>query len=111
MQVEKKETHTIIIPNEKGASLFFDSFSIELERFKNEHIILNFSKKINTTLQDILLFLNIANDFRENGTSFVIVCTGIQIDDIPDEISVVPTMHEALDILEMDVIERDLLNF
>ena len=33
---------------------------------------------------------------------------GIDIDDIPEELSVVPTFIEALDMLEMDAIERDL---
>lgn len=111
MLVDKNETHTLITPNEKDVSVFFNDLLKQLENFKKEHLILNFSENINTTLQDILLFLNIATDCRENGTSFVIVCIGIQIDDIPDEISVVPTMPEALDILEMDIIERDLLNF
>ena len=111
MLVEKNETHTLITPNEKDVSIFLDTFKEQLENLKGEHLILNFSENINTTLQDILLFLNIATDCRENGTSFVIVCTGIQIDDIPDEISVVPTLHEALDVLEMDIIERDLLDF
>ena len=59
----------------------------------------------------ISLFLNIANDKRENGTSFVLIITGINIDDVPDEINVVPTMIEAFDTLEMDAIERDLMDF
>jgi hypothetical protein len=52
--------------------------------------------------------LDISTAHRENNTSFVIICQGIDIDDIPDEINVTPTFTEALDILEMDAIERDL---
>ncbi|MCK5815160.1 MAG: hypothetical protein KAH07_04370 [Flavobacteriaceae bacterium] len=111
MIIVKNETHTLITPNEKDVSVFLDTFKKQLKNLKNEHLILNFLENINTSLQDILLFLDTATDCREKGTSFVIVCTGVEIDDIPDEISVTPTLHEALDILEMDIIERDLLNF
>lgn len=111
MKIDKNDAHTVISPDEKSVQLFFGSFSKVKNDFIKEHIILDFSQNFNITLQDILLFLNIASDFRENGISFVIVCKGIKIDEIPDEISVVPTMPEAIDVLEMDVIERDLMNF
>ena len=111
MQIDNKKTHTVITPTETTVSLFYDVFSKKEADFKKKHVILDFLQNINTTLEDILLFLNIAIDSRKSGTSFVIVCKGISIDDIPDEISVVPTIPEALDLLEMDEIERDLMNF
>jgi len=40
--------------------------------------------------------------------SFVIVFNGINIDNIPEDIVVVPTLTEAKDIIEMENIERDL---
>ena len=52
--------------------------------------------------------MDISTSRKENGTSFVLICKGIDIDEIPDEINVVPTFEEAVDILEMDAIERDL---
>ena len=58
--------------------------------------------------QRILLFLNLSRTHKNNGTSFVIVCKGVEIDSIPEELAVVPTIEEALDVLEMDAIERDL---
>jgi hypothetical protein len=55
--------------------------------------------------------LDTANTYRENGTSFVLIVKGIKIDTIPDEINAVPTLSEAIDVLEMDAIERELMNF
>ncbi|MDH3323482.1 MAG: ribonuclease Z, partial [Flavobacteriaceae bacterium] len=40
--------------------------------------------------------------------SFVIVSDKVNLDGIPDEIIVVPTMQEAYDVIEMEEIERDL---
>lgn len=43
-----------------------------------------------------------------NEKSFVMVCDGIEFDQVPDELIVVPTFKEAEDIIEMEEIERDL---
>lgn len=110
MHIDKKETYTILTPTEKSTTDFYDALTKEIVALKDEHILVNFSENFNTEASKILLFLNIANEKRENGTSFVLIITGIDIDDVPDEINVVPTMIEALDTLEMDVIERDLMD-
>lgn len=110
MLIAKKETYTLITMNESSVEEFHRSFVKEIKFHKNEHLILNFSESFNTSIREILLFLNIANDYRNNGTSFVIICSGLNIDSIPDEINIVPTMTEAIDVLDMDMIERDLMN-
>lgn len=73
-----------------------------------EHLIIDFSENINVNIEELFLFLKLSEACRKNGTSFVLICKDIDIDDVPDEINVVPTLTEALDILEMDAIERDL---
>jgi len=63
---------------------------------------------LKSKIEEITLFLSLSKNHRENSTSFVVISKGIDIDEIPDEINVVPTFIEAIDILEMDEIERDL---
>ena len=53
-------------------------------------------------------FLRLCNNHRGAKNSFVIVTDKVNLDEIPDEIVVVPTMQEAYDIIEMEEIERDL---
>jgi len=108
MQVDKKENYTLITPSETSVKEFYTSFLEKQELLKEEHIIINFSEKFNITNEEILLFLDISTKKRENGTSFVLVISGIDIDEVPDEISVVPTIIEAIDTLEMEAIEREL---
>ena len=108
MKITKTEKHTLLKPTEESLELFLENLEKLLKDFNDEHLILDFSEKINTKLKELLLFLKISKRHRENGTSFVIIFEGIDIDEIPDEINVVPTFTEALDILEMDAIERDL---
>lgn len=108
MHITKTKKYTQLKPEQDTVEIFLTEIKNRYSEFENEHLILDFSEKINTKFQDLLLFLDISTAHRENGTSFVIICQGIDIDDIPDEINVTPTFTEAVDILEMDAIERDL---
>ena len=60
------------------------------------------------TLQDIVEFLEISNQHRHAKHSFVIVTDKANLNEMPDEIVVVPTLKEAYDIIEMEEMERDL---
>lgn len=108
MKITKDKKFILIKPVDASLELFLKNVENEYHNFKGEHLILDFSEIINTKIEELLLFLNISSTHKENGTSFVIICTGINIDEIPDELNVVPTFKEALDILEMDAIEREL---
>ena len=108
MKITKTEKYTLLKPAEESLDLFLNNLEKNLLEFNGEHLILDFSEKINTNLKDLLLFLKISNQHKQNGTSFVVIFEGIDIDEIPEELNVVPTFTEALDILEMDAIERDL---
>ena len=108
MITDKTEKYTIIKSGENSVQDLLTEIEINYSEFENEHLIIDFSEKINTNIEELILFLKLSTHHRENGTSFVLISNGIDIDEIPDEINVVPTFTEALDILEMDAIERDL---
>ena len=111
MLIEKKGTYTILTPDENNFNNFYANFQEKVNLLKKEHLIIHFSDDFNISIHEIHLFLELSNEKRESGTSFVVIISGIDIDTIPDEINVVPTLNEAIDILEMDIIERDLLGF
>lgn len=108
MLIEKKENYTFINTNESSFSEFYISFVKKEKEFEKDNLILQISTNISTTKEDFLLFLSIAEQKKENGTSFVLVCTAISIDDYPEIFNIVPTLHEAKDILEMEAMEREL---
>lgn len=108
MIVTKNKKYTLIKPTQISVAQFFEEFKGRYPEFNGEHVIIDFSDKINIEIKEIFLFLKLSVQHRKNGTSFVLVCKGISVDDLPDELNVVPTFNEALDILEMDAIERDL---
>ena len=108
MQIEKKEHFTLISPDENSFKAFYDSFLIEEKKHQKENIIIRVSNNFNITTEEFLLFLKIATQKKENGTSFVIVNSAIDIDDFPESFNVTPTLQEAEDVIEMEAIEREL---
>jgi hypothetical protein len=108
MEISNPKDYTLIISTENSFEEFYTAFTTQGLHEVSTHKIVQLSEKFNTTITNLSLFLNIANEHRDNSMSFVVICNGIDIDQIPDEISVVPTIIEAEDVLEMDAIERDL---
>ncbi|WKD84766.1 hypothetical protein KCTC32516_00100 [Polaribacter huanghezhanensis] len=108
MKISQKDNYILISSTENSFAEFIKAFKAEKLNVAKNHTILELSENLNTTLNDLSLFLDIATNYSANGMSFVVVCNEIDIDEIPDEINVVPTLQEAEDVLEMEVIERDL---
>ncbi len=77
------------------------------ENNSDQNIIIDLSE-LEITLKEILPFQKIADTNRGNGTSFVIINTTVDIDALPEEINVVPTLQEAIDIIDMDEMMREL---
>ncbi|GAA3582899.1 ribonuclease Z [Snuella lapsa] len=77
-------------------------------KFKHNNIIVVLTSLDKVRVNDIIEFLEISNKHRGDKHSFVIVSNKIDLDNVPDEIVVVPTIQEAYDIIEMEEMERDL---
>ncbi|RLD29162.1 MAG: ribonuclease Z [Bacteroidetes bacterium] len=77
-------------------------------RFKNDNIIVNLTSLRPLISQDVVEFLKISNQHRNAKHSFIIVTDKVDVDDMPDELVVVPTLQEAYDVIEMEDMERDL---
>jgi hypothetical protein len=77
-------------------------------KFKNDNIIVMLSGFKTVMLDDILQFLLLSTTHRSKKHSFVIVTDKFNLNDAPDELIIVPTLQEAIDIIEMEEMERDL---
>lgn len=78
------------------------------DQIKGDNIIVNlFSVK---GIQDNAIndFLSVSKKHKASKKSFVLVNDKIDIDNAPEDLSIVPTLQEAHDIIEMEEIERDL---
>ena len=108
MIVDRQENISTII-HEKGAvKALVHSILQSYDTYKHDHIIINLTSLKTISLVDILEFLQLSNTHRKADKSFVVVSSTVDLDQMPDEIVVVPTLQEAYDIIEMEEIERDL---
>lgn len=104
-----QEGNTTIITQEKVSIIeLIKKLEIIYTRFQNNNIIINLTslKPLNTS--DAVEFLQISNQHRSAKHSFIIVSDKFDLDEVPDELIIVPTLQEARDIIEMEDIERDL---
>lgn len=108
MLIEKTDLATIFKIENQTFENFFKDFSENYINFKSNNVILDFSDNRGIKTEDILVFEDYSAESKNNGTSFVIIVDGVDIDKIPDIIITVPTRTEAEDIIEMENIERDL---
>ncbi|KAA1245484.1 ribonuclease Z [Aquimarina sp. RZ0] len=104
-----KEGSTTIITQEKATIIeFVKGLENKYESMKNDNIVVNLFSLKDIKPQDINEFLRISNIHKAAKRSFVIVTDRISFDESPAEMTIVPTLIEALDLVEMEEIERDL---
>lgn len=89
----------------KAFSLFLSSIH---DSVKNHNLVIDILKYGQLSLEELLSFLKLSDKHRKGKKSFVIVNDTINIDAVPDELIVVPTLREAGDMIEMEEIQRDL---
>ena len=109
MRIEKHKTYTIL-GDERNELIKFASYldRIVPDKYEELNLVVDLLKYKKLQLSELLLFLKLSNYQRSTGHSFVIINDSIDIDDIPEEMIVVPTLEEAGDMVEMEEIERDL---
>lgn len=110
---------TFEINNKTAIITFEDSdtigrpFSDEIRRNYKSYSYLNIAVDLSLVKsvlsKHIKEFVELSNHHRElTKKSFVIVTGPIALKLLPDGLNVVPTLHEALDTIEIEEIERDL---
>ncbi|MGL2963487.1 ribonuclease Z [Flavobacterium sp. RSB2_4_14] len=108
MKVEHKG-HTTIIKDTKGQTAeFLMKVTHEHNSFKNDNLILDVSHDENLSLEDVKSFSELIKLHTNEKKSIVLVAHNINYNSVPQNITVVPTILEAHDIIEMEEIERDL---
>lgn len=77
-------------------------------KYKNNNIIVALTSLDPLTESEIAEFLQFSNTHKAAEHSFIIVSNKVDLDSVPDELVVVPSLLEAHDMIEMEDMERDL---
>ena len=108
MIFDKEGNTTIVFQENTNLRTFLTNLQKAYPDIANDHLIINLFSFGNLKLGHILEFLQLSNEHRGKGKSFVLVSNAVPYDQVPDEINLVPTIQEARDLIEMEEIERDL---
>ena len=86
-----------------------DEINRKYKSFSSLNIVLDLSPMKPVLPTHINDFIELASRHKKfSNKSFVIVTGPISLKLLPDGLNVVPTLHEALDTIEIEEIERDL---
>jgi hypothetical protein len=108
MKTEEKDNYIILRDEKEDASDFAEFLTRIQDRFKDKNIVIDITKYGELTLEELLMFLKLSITHRKGKKSLVIVNDTINIDSVPEEMHVVPTLQEAEDLIGLEELERDL---
>ncbi len=95
-------------PKNESLTDFIGNFKNNYPEFLKKNVIVDLSKLGIIKNTDLMQFLNTAVLHLKNNTSFVIVSQNNDVDHLPEELVTAPSLIEAIDIIELDEISRDL---
>ncbi|GGW94054.1 hypothetical protein [Salegentibacter mishustinae] len=108
MKISEKENYILIEPLEAPVVDFVSLLTQKHEEFEKKNVVVNLLAYHNLQKEEVLGFLEISKAHQMNEKSFVLVSDAVTIDELPEEIIVVPSLKEAEDLIQMDEIQRDL---
>lgn len=108
MKVDQKG-HTVTIKNTQGDfNGFVEKVTQQFKTFEKHNIIIDLLADSDLSEKELKLFLPLSKQQKKAKKSFVIVASDLDFNAISDKLTVVPSLLEAHDIIEMEEIERDL---
>lgn len=109
MKVDQKE-HTVTIKDTQGDfTSFLMKVTHQYKSYENHNIIIDLlDHKEGLEVSDLKLFLPLSKKHKKSKKSFVVVVSDFDYNALPEKFTVVPSLLEAHDIIEMEEIERDL---
>ena len=108
MKVEQKGHSTIVKDTQGNIQNFIEILTHEHATFKNQNLIIDITHDKNVEIKDIKLFSALSKAHCKGKKSFILVASDIDFNAISTQLTVVPSIQEAHDIIEMEEIERDL---
>ena len=108
MKVEQKGNTITIKDTQGNLASFLEKVAQQNKSFESHNLIIDLSHNKAVDNSDLKLFLPISKQHKKAKKSFVVVASDIDFNSVPSQLTVVPSVLEANDIIGMEEIERDL---
>ena len=107
MKVTQKGNSTIIKDTIGDLSILVTNLTNQYKTFESQNLIVDISNHKNLSVKEVNSFLPLAKLYKKAKKSFVIVIEDFDFNKA-SSLTIVPSVQEAHDIIEMEEIERDL---
>lgn len=108
MKVDQKG-HTVTIKDTQGDfHSFLENVTQQFKTYEKQNVIIDLLAHSDLTEKELKLFLPLSKQQKKAKKSFVVVVSDFDFNAISDKLTLVPSLLEAHDIIEMEEIERDL---
>lgn len=108
MKISEKENFVLIEPQEAPIVDFVSLLTQKHAEYDKHNVAINLLSYQKLQKEEMMGFLEISKIHQINNKSFVLVSNAVNINELPEEIVVVPSLQEAEDLIQMDEIQRDL---
>ncbi|MEN8815403.1 MAG: ribonuclease Z [Nonlabens sp.] len=105
---EEHENYTLLKDERDDIKEFAIFLGRIYDQFQGKNLVIDLLQYEKASLMDMICFLELSNKHRATKHSFVIVNTALSMDEVPEELMIVPTIHEAQDVIGMEEMEREL---
>ncbi|MCK5782630.1 MAG: ribonuclease Z [Flavobacteriales bacterium] len=103
MKIEKHDNY-ILIKEDLSFENFRDEFSL-LEVSDSVVVDLSALNLSNSQIEELSVLSSV---YKKGGMSFAVVVSNISVDEVDEALSVAPTLQEAIDVVSMEDLEREL---
>lgn len=109
MKVEQQDNYVLITPSTSTFEVFREKFTKQKKQWESKHVVLDLINIQDLSQDNLASFLPSVIEHKQTKSSFVILSSGIDIDELEEQgMNIAPTLQEAEDLMEMEAIERDL---
>lgn len=108
MKITEKENYKILEDDKGDLAAFANELTKRHSDFKEFNLVIDLLEHKNLVPEQLLMFLEMATIQLNQKKSFVIVNNNVEVDKVPEELIVVPTLREAEDVINMDELQREL---
>ncbi|MGV7104971.1 ribonuclease Z [Flavobacterium sp. U410] len=108
MKIDKRDNTTIVKQTKNELAIFLDNLENSFHEFEGLNLIVDITASKDITLNDFDQFKELSKVQKKQKKSLVVVAEGVDFHNVPEFLTVVPSLLEAHDIIEMEEIERDL---
>ena len=106
---ELQENETIIIYQElETITQLVEHLDTPTSNYNSYNIIVKLNDEIKEPPLPLKLFIPLSTKKKKQKKSFVIVSKEANLENLPNNLNIAPTLQEAKDIIEFETMERDL---